>query len=86
MTIEVKDIITLNDDKKYVVCSRTDYQDNYYLYLIDINDNTNVKFAMEKVQGERITIIEIENEELIQTLIPLLFNEAKDTLRELEEQ
>ena len=84
--IDIKDVITLSDDNKYVVCSKTNYNNNNYLYLIDIIDNSNVKFGLEKIQGERISIIEIDNEELISTLLPLLYNNAKNILAELEEQ
>ena len=84
--IDMKDVITLSDNNKYVVCSKTNYESSDYLYLIDIVDNTNIKFGMEKIQGEQISIVEIENPELIQTLLPLFFNEAKDILKDLEEQ
>ena len=86
MTIEIKDSITLADNNKYEVCSKTTYQDNNYLFLLDINDYKNLKIGMEKIQGEQISIIEIENEELIRTLMPLFFNEVKDFLKEAEEQ
>ena len=85
MKINIKDLVTLSDNNKYAVCSKTNYNDNDYLYLMDIVDNTNIKFCMEKPKGDKISVVEIENPELIQALLPLFFNEAKDILKEFEE-
>ena len=35
MNIEIKDTLTLDDDKSYVVVSKVNYQNNTYLYLIE---------------------------------------------------
>lgn len=86
MNIEIKDLITLSDNNKYVVCSKTNYQDNEYLYLIDFNNNENIKFGMIKTQDEKVSIVEIENPDLIKILLPLFLNGAKDILEALEEQ
>jgi len=84
--IEVKDVITLSDNNKYVVCSKINYKGENYLHLIDLGESSNIKFGMEKIIGERISIVEIKNEDLIRMLIPLLYNEAKEILDNLEEQ
>jgi len=85
MKIETRDVITLNDSNKYVVCSKVNYQGNNYLYLIDINNNKNIKFAKEKVQQKIFSIIEIEDTQLIQTLMPMFYSESKDILKEFIE-
>ena len=75
--IEIKDVITLSDNNKYVVCSKINYQDENYLYLIDMVDNTNIKFGLENKHNQQISIIEVENQEFIATLLPLFLDEAK---------
>ena len=37
--------LTLEDDKEYVVADTFDENGIKYIYLIDINDNTNIKFG-----------------------------------------
>jgi hypothetical protein len=82
--IDIKDVITLNDNNEYAVCSKTKFQDEEYLYLIDINNNENFKFGLIKQNGESINIIELENQQLIQQLLPLFFENSKHLLNEIE--
>jgi len=77
MNIEMRDIIKLSDSNKYVVCSKTIYQEKNYLYLIDLANNENVKFGMEKQKGDKMIIVEIEDADLIRQLLPLFFEKAK---------
>ena len=86
MNIEITDIITLNCDEKYIVCSKIEYENKNYLYLVNSINNQDIKFAMEKQKDNKLFITEIEDEQLIQTLLPLLFEEAKHILKEFEEQ
>ena len=75
--IDIKDIVTLDDDKKYVVASKTDYSDGKtYYYLVDINDNGNVKFGY--LDNEEF--VEINNSELISLLLPLFAKNGMEAL------
>jgi len=82
MNIDIKDLITLSDNNEYVVCSKTEYQGNIYLYLIDINNNENIKFGLIKYNESSVNVIELENQQLIQKLLPLFFENAKHILEE----
>ena len=84
MNVETKDIITLNDNNKYVVCSKVNYQNNGYLYLVDVNDKSNVKFGLEEKADNQIKILEIENQTLIQALLPLFYSKSKEILSDNE--
>jgi hypothetical protein len=85
MNIEIKDIITLSDNRNYVVCSRAEYQGTVYFYLIDIENNENIKFVQEKQTGEKITMLEVEDKELLQQLLPLFFEAGKHILDEIQQ-
>ena len=74
MDIDVKDIITLSDDNEYVVASKVNYQDSAYYYLIDKDNSENLKFCVEKPENQ--SLIEIENENLIQNLLPLFLKSS----------
>lgn len=76
MNLNIKDIVTLSDDNKYQIISKTVYEDTVYYYLVDINDISNIKFLYENV--DKLT--ELEDQELIKILLPRLFNEIKDLL------
>lgn len=83
MNIEKYNTITLNDDKQYVVISKIIYENNTYLYIIDINDNSNIKFCFEKIENQIIKLEEVEDKEIIQKLIPLFANDTKDILEQV---
>ncbi|MDR2570552.1 MAG: hypothetical protein LBD23_09680 [Oscillospiraceae bacterium] len=82
MNIEIKDIITLSDNQNYAVCSKIKYQGITYYYLIDVENNENIKFVQEKQTGDKITMLEVEDKELLQQLLPLFFEAGKHILEE----
>jgi hypothetical protein len=81
MNINIKDVLTLSDENKYCVVSKTEYQGKMYYYLIDLNDSGNIKFCFQN-QNE---LTEVEDAEEIRKLIPLFYDAAKDILKELIE-
>ena len=64
MNIELRDILTINN-KEYVVCSKMFYQGEKYIYLVNLSDNTDIKFCLIKEDK----IFEVFNEEVIKALI-----------------
>lgn len=69
MNIDVKDILTLSDKKEYVVVSKALYDGKEYLYLIDINNDSNFKFCY--IDNDEV--VESNNKELNTKLIPLFY-------------
>ena len=47
--IELYDILTLEDDKDYTVASMVTYNDSEYLYLIEVDQEENVKDDNQKI-------------------------------------
>lgn len=84
--IDIKDIITLSDDNKYGVVSKTVLDGKTYYYLVDVNHHENLKFCYEKNSGNELKLVEIEDKALIQKLIPLLASEIKDEVMSLLEE
>ena len=58
--IEKGNLITLEDDKEYAVADTFDENDTKYIYLVDINDNTNILFG--KVENDEIVTLTDPNE------------------------
>lgn len=78
MNIDIKDVVTLNDNIRYAVVSKVNYENNVYYYLAEIDNLSNIKFLVEN--KERNSLVEVEDKELIQKLLPLFVNESKEKL------
>ena len=78
--IEVKDELTLSDDKDYVVASKVNYDNKTYLFLVETNNPVNTMFCL--LNNDEVE--ELKDKELIKTLIPLFTESAKKTLEELK--
>lgn len=78
MNIDIKDVVTLNDNIRYAVVSKVNYENNVYYYLSEIDNLSNIKFLVEN--KERNSLVEVEDKELIQKLLPLFVNESKEKL------
>lgn len=76
MELNIKDIVTLDDNNEYVVVSKTNYENKTYYYLIDKNNNTNIKFCYEDA-GD---LVEFDDKELATKLLPLFLKEMKNEL------
>lgn len=73
MNINIKDIVTLSDDIKYMVISKSTYENKIYYLFMDINNSMNVKVLEEKDNK----LIEINDKGLIKKILPSLYNEVK---------
>ncbi len=89
MNIDIKDVLTLDDDHKYVVVSKVAYQDEIYFYLVDTSiSDESIKEGNEiqkilRLNKENGKFIEFNDENLIKELIPLFF---KETMKFMEEE
>ena len=73
MKFEIGDVLTLADDKDYVVSHAKNYEGNLYMLLIEMPDYKSFKFV--KLIDEK-NIEEIEDIDLIEKL-SFLFNTAE---------
>ncbi len=83
MEIEYQDVITLSDKNRYVVASKVNYNDSTYVYLVDIDNNTNLKFAELEENNSLSELDSVRDEELINQLIPLLYNSSKGDIENM---
>ena len=73
MTINIKDTLTLDDNNEYVVISKINYENKNYYYLLDKNNEKNIKFCYE----DNEELVEIEDKKLTTKLLPLFVEVAK---------
>lgn len=82
MNIDIKDVITLDDDNEYVVVSKVNYKDETYFYIVDTNfsegnnEEGNVGFKILRLNKENQKLVEFNDENLVRELIPLFFKET----------
>ncbi len=78
MKYNVQDVITLADDKKYMIMSKANHEDVTYMFLMNVDNDKDFKFCnLDKEQK----LFEIKNQDLITTVAPLLY---KNLLEEIE--
>ena len=63
--IEIGDLITLSDDKKYLVCSVINYDGKDYLSLTNIDNREDIIFCVY-TNNE---LLKIEDESLVKSLL-----------------
>ena len=79
MNIDIKDVITLDDNNEYVVVNKVNYNDKNYYYLIDMEDSENLMFCYED-NGD---LVEVNDKELTAKLLPLFLEKSNDIINEL---
>lgn len=79
-----KDLLTLGDNNQYALVSKVTFENKDYVYLVDINNRTSIKFAeVEKCEtGIDLLILNPNEKELINKLVPLFWEDCKDVFEE----
>lgn len=72
MNWEIKDTLTLDDNNKYVITSKINYENKTYYYLVDRDNNDNLKFCYE----DKGDLVELNDKELITKLLPLFYERS----------
>ena len=74
--MDIRDIVTLDNNNDYIISSKVNYKDITYYYLVNINNPQDLMFCYKKDDE----LIELNNKELVTELIPLFYEEAKNLL------
>lgn len=72
MGLEINTIITLEDNKKYVVLNETIYEGKKYFLTASIDNSNDVAVFLEEVEGVDTYVRRVINEELMLKLKDLL--------------
>ena len=76
MEINKNDFSTLSDNIKYLVVSKVNYQNIEYYYLVDIVDNSNIKF----VTFENDEVVDVENNGVLDEIFKLMIIDLKENI------
>lgn len=80
MKLKDGQIITLDDNNKYMVVSAIDYKDKSYVYLIHCEDNSIVRFCTQEDDNGTIKIIDTDDESLNRKLLLLFTKQIHENL------
>ena len=80
MNIEVKDLVTLDNDIEYIVTSKTTYENNLYYYFVNNKDNNDFKIL--RLNKDNNKLIEFDNPDLIKKLLPLFVKETLNSIKD----
>ena len=79
MNIEIKDLVTLDNDTQYIVKSKTNYNNELYYYFGNSKDENDFKILRFNKNNNKL--IEFENSDLIKKLLPLFLKETFNSLK-----
>ena len=79
--VEINDIITLDNNKEYLVSGKTVYNNVNYLYLINKEDYS---LAFAAISGNRVIILNNKEDKiLIEELMPLFLKSITESYMKL---
>lgn len=80
MKYEISDVVTLDDDKDYVIANTAKYLNQEYALLVNVENKKIVMYA--KINNDTFTIIDKDNNKtLIEELNKLMFNNFIEFLK-----
>lgn len=77
MQIEKNDLVTLENNRKYLVLSKVEYKDEFYLYLTSTNEPYEIVIC--KIIDDELEVI--TNEDLINKLSVLFYKDIANLLK-----
>lgn len=80
-SFDVMDILTLDDDKRYIVCGMTNYKNVSYIFLSEVGNSKNIKFLEKILVEDEIHLREVNDTKLIQELLPFLAKSGIDAVK-----
>lgn len=82
MNIEIRDIITLSDNNRYIVCSKIKLEDKNFYYLAEQKNVRNIKICVERYNNGRYSVNEIIDKDVINKLLPLFMEASMPVILE----
>ena len=79
--LEVRDIIELSNNGRYIVMAKTEIDSNMYYYLLDVDKHINHKFCMLNSDN---MLVEVTNKETMQLLIKRFAKELRKEINKGE--
>ena len=72
MNLKMKDVITLGDNKDYIITSIATIDGFEYLYLVEIYNYSNIKFCKLIPKSNSFGLQEINDNNILTKIMPIL--------------
>lgn len=79
MNINVRDIVTLDNNNQYVVVGKVNYKSKNYYYLVNKNYE-NLMFCYE----DNDDLVELNDKKLASKILPLFLENSKEIIEEFQ--
>ena len=76
MSTKLNDIITL-DEKNYVVASMSKLKKEQYYFVINEEDENEVRFLKANVKGSKIPFVDVEDEQTIMDITTKILEDIR---------
>ncbi len=73
---KMADILTLDDNKEYVVAADFPYEGKNYLLMTEFDDPRKALYFEYEKNGEDVTLTEVEDEEIIMSLMKVVHDKV----------
>lgn len=84
--IDVFDTLTLDDNNKYLVSAKAVNDGKNYFLLVDTNNNANVLILEEFLVNDEIHMRVVEDKNVLDNIMPLFLESAKNSLETLKSE
>lgn len=83
MNIELHTVLTLDDNEKYIVIAKTNYEGNAYDYLLQLSADgeevtEQVAIVKEEKEDNRLYIVEVNDKKELDQLAPLFCKQLEE--------
>ena len=79
MDIDIKDLVTLDNNIEYIVTSKITYENEEYYYFVNNKDNKDFKIL--RLNKNNNKLIEFDNPDLTKKLLPLFVKETLNSIK-----
>lgn len=84
--IDVFDTLTLDDNNKYLVSAKAVNDSKNYFLLVDTNNNANILILEEFIVNDEIHMRVVEDKNVLDNIMPLFLESAKNSLETLKSE
>ena len=72
------ELITLKDNKQYLVLASLMHEYDVYDLVLNVEDENDIKIVMQEVKNGKTVLTDVEDKNLLKTLSPLFETKIRD--------
>ena len=72
------ELVTLKDNKQYLVLASLMYEYDVYDLVLNVEDENDIKIVLQEVKNGKTVLTDVEDKNLLKTLSPLFETKIRD--------